>query len=355
MSINKKTTIVVSAVFVSSALLSGCGLFGGGDKKEKIDPPQTVSYEDEDVVTEESTEDADQGTEEAEASTVKTELYLIDNNGYVVSQVLDLPKTNSVAKQALEHLVEDGPVTEVLPNNFRAVLPAGTKVSVDIKKDVANVDFSKEFSEYKPEDEMRILQAVTWTLTQFDGVEKVKMTLNGNEMDEMPVNGTPIGETTSRAIGINFDHSLVTDISNTKPVTVYYLGGEEGNYYYVPVTKRVSNKNENNIEAVVAELVKGPAAGTNLSPSLAKEVELLEKPEMKDGVVTLNFNEAIYSSFEDKYVSVNLLNALVLSLTEQKGIESVAVQVDGNADIVNEDGKKLEPVTRPENVNTGSF
>ncbi|NRG45206.1 GerMN domain-containing protein [Bacillus sp. CRN 9] len=355
MSFNKKTTIVVSAVLVSSALLSGCGLFGGGDKKEKIDPPQTVSYEDEDVVTEESTEDADQGTEEAETSTVKTELYLIDNNGYVVSQVLDLPKTNSVAKQALEHLVEDGPVTEVLPNNFRAVLPAGTKVSVDIKKDVANVDFSKEFSEYKPEDEMRILQAVTWTLTQFDGVEKVKMTLNGNEMDEMPVNGTPIGETTSRAIGINFDHSLVTDISNTKPVTVYYLGGEEGNYYYVPVTKRVSNKNENNIEAVVAELVKGPGAGTNLSPSLAKEVELLEKPEMKDGVVTLNFNEAIYSSFEDKYVSVNLLNALVLSLTEQKGIESVAVQVDGNADIVNEDGKKLEPVTRPENVNTGSF
>jgi germination protein M len=50
------------------------------------------------------------------------------------------------------------------------------------------------------------------------------------------------------------------------------------------------------------------------------------------------------------------LNALVLSLTEQKGIESVAVTVDGKAEIVNENGEKLtEPVTRPENVNTGSF
>ena len=51
-----------------------------------------------------------------------------------------------------------------------------------------------------------------------------------------------------------------------------------------------------------------------------------------------------------------VLDSLVLSLTEQKGIESVVVTVDGKAELMSEDGKKLtEPVTRPENVNTGSF
>jgi germination protein M len=86
------------------------------------------------------------------------------------------------------------------------------------------------------------------------------------------------------------------------------------------------------------------------------DVELLEAPKLEDGKVTLNFNKSIYGSFEEKIVSQHLLNALVLSLTEQKGIESVAVTVDGKADLVNDKGDKLsEPVTRPEKVNTGSF
>ncbi|MGX1826563.1 sporulation protein, partial [Heyndrickxia sporothermodurans] len=46
----------------------------------------------------------------------------------------------------------------------------------------------------------------------------------------------------------------------------------------------------------------------------------------------------------------------VYSLTEQKGIKSVAIEVNGSTKLLNEEGKPLsEPVTRPEKVNTGSF
>ncbi|MBT2688132.1 GerMN domain-containing protein [Bacillus sp. ISL-47] len=357
MSINKKSTIV-SAVLVSSVLLSGCGLFGS-QGKEKVDPPKEVTYSDEGGKVAEETNGTEMETAENEDGVVanlQIELYLIDKNGYVVPQTLELPKTNSVATQALEYLVENGPVTDLLPNDFRAVLPADTKVSVNIKDKVATVDFSKEFQEYAPEDEMKILESVTWTLTQFDSIDKVKLTLNGHELKEMPVNGTPIAASISRANGINMDTTEVVDITNTKPVTVYYLGGDEENYYYVPVTKRVSNKMENKVEAVVTELIKGPNYASNLVTDFLPDVQLLNDPKVEDGKVTLNFNENVFSSFEDKMISQHLLNALVLSLTEQKGIESVAVTVDGNAEIVNENGEKLtEPVTRPENVNTGSF
>ncbi|UOE54603.1 GerMN domain-containing protein [Bacillus sp. CMF12] len=355
MSLNKKTSIV-SAVLVSSVLLSGCGLFGS-QGKEKVDPPKAVSYTDEgESVAEETAGKETAENEEGVTANLKTELYLIDKNGYVVPQTIDLPKTNSVATQALEYLVENGPVTELLPNDFRAVLPADTKVSVNIKDKVATVDFSKEFQEYAPEDEKNILQSVTWTLTQFDSIDKVKLTLNGHELKEMPVNGTPVSSALSRANGINMDTTEVVDITNTKPVTVYYLGGDEENYYYVPVTKRVSNDMDNKVEAVVSELIKGPNYASNLVTDFLPDVELLEAPKIEEGKVTLNFNENVFSSFEEKMISKHLLNALVLSLTEQKGIESVAVTVDGKAEIVNEDGQKLsEPVTRPENVNTGSF
>jgi germination protein M len=351
MSLNKKTTTLVTAVLVSSVLLSGCGLFGAETQK-KIDPPKNVTYTDKgDQKTE-----AKETKEEANQSSIMTELYLVDKNGYVVPQTLDLPKTSGVAKQALEFLVENGPVNEMLPNGFRAVLPAETQVSVDIKDGVATVNFSKEFKNYQPEDEMKILQSVTWTLTQFDTVENVKMKLDGHEMTEMPVNGTPISDGLTRTSGINIDTSEVTDIMNTKPVTVYYLGGEEGSYYYVPVTRRVSNNLKDNVEAVVKELVAGPSQASNLISDFQPSVKLKDAPKMENGKVTLDFNESIFGSFKEKVISQHLLNSLVLSLTEQEGIESVAVTVNGKAELVNEEGKKLtEPVTRPEKVNTGSF
>jgi len=349
-----KARILVSTVLTSSVLLSGCGLFGTETEK-KIDPPKSVSIK-EDTTSKETA--AKEAGKEAQANTVKTELYLVDKDGYVVPQTMDLPKTNSVAKQALEYLVMNGPVTDKLPNDFRAVLPEDTELSVNIGKDgVATVDFSKEFKNYQAEDEMKILQSVTWTLTQFDNVKNVKLKMNGHELTEMPVNGTPISDNLSRATGINYDTADVTDITNTKPVTVYYIGGEEGSYYYVPVTRRVSNNEKDTYVAVVNELIKGPSGKSPLVSEFMPDVELLEAPKYEDGKVTLNFNENIFDSLEDKKeISQHLLDALVLSLTEQDGVEKVAVQVNGKADIKDDNGKKLtEPVTRPEKVNTGSF
>lgn len=346
-----KVKPLVTAVFASTLLLSGCGLFGK-EVQKKVDPPKEVTVTDT-APTKETT-----GKSEEVEGKVKTELYLINKDGLVVPQTLTLPKTTSVAKQALEHLVANGPVTDMLPNDFRAVLPEETQISVNIKDGVAVVDFSKEFKNYQPEDERKILESITWTLTQFDSVNKVKLQMNGHELTEMPVNGTPISENLSRATGINIDTAGVIDITNTKPVTVYYIGGEEDSYYYVPVTKRVNTSEKDNVVAVINELVKGPNAKSNLASEFMPDVELLEKPKVEDGKVTLNFNESIYGSFEEKIVSEHLLNALVLSLTEQKGlgIESVAVTVDGKAELVNDKGEKLsEPVTRPEKVNTGSF
>ena len=356
MSKNKKVVFVTAATLATTVFLSGCGLFGGEEKK-KIDPPQDVTFmEDGEAVDENVSAETDQDGKEAVQSTIQTELYLIDKNGYVVAQSMELPRTESVAKQALEHLVANGPVEAMLPNGFRAVLPADTQLSVNIKDGTATVDFSKEFANYKKEDEKRILQAVTWTLTQFDTVDEVKLQLNGAPLEVMPVNGTPISEELSRADGINLDNSEVVDITNTKAITVYYVGGEEGAYYYVPVTRRVSNEFKDNIAAVVNELVQGPAYASNLLSEFQHDVKLLDDPKLEGGKVTLNFNESIYGSFEEKMVSEHVLNSLVLSLTEQAGIESVALTVKGAADVLTEKGEKLsEPVTRPEKVNTGSF
>jgi germination protein M len=360
---HRRTPKLVASIITSTILLSGCGLFGKDSAVKEIDPPQDVSYLKDGQSLQKETgkqgKNAGAVKEEQKATeTVKRELYLIDKNGFVVPQTLQLPKTDAVAKQALEYLVEGGPVSEILPNGFRAVLPADTRVlGVKLEKDGTIIaDFSPEFAHYKPEDEKKILQAITWTLTQFDNVKKVKIRINGHDQTVMPVNGTPIQDGVSREDGINVDTSGVVDITNTHPVTVYFLAQQGENTYYVPVTRRVPNKEKDDIAAVVSELIKGPNYGSGLVSDFQPDVQLLNSPKYEDGKVTLNFNEAIYGSNKKRVISEHVLNSLVLSLTEQKGIESVAITVNGKADLVREDGKELsEPVTRPENVNTGSF
>ncbi|WP_353626310.1 GerMN domain-containing protein [Bacillus sp. JCM 19041] len=210
-------------------------------------------------------EEGEEGEDEvspdaAQESRNLRELYLIDSDGMVVPQTLTLPKTESLMKQSLEYLVVDGPLQELLPSGFRGVIPAGTEVEVNhLKEDkVAIANFSAEFGDYNPNDEKRIFEAITWTLTQFPEVEEVKIEVDGIELDKMPQNETPIVGNLTRADGINLDSSGVVDFTNSEDLTLYFLSSYENQSYYVPVTRRVENV-DNAIASAVDELINGPA------------------------------------------------------------------------------------------------
>ncbi|HHY72793.1 MAG TPA: sporulation protein [Bacillus bacterium] len=355
-----KKSGLLASIMALSTVLAGCAI-GGEQAIRQMDTqkPQEVTYVEEDALDQKnsSAEQVENQEENEAEQTVSRELYLLDKNGFVVPQTLPLPKTNEVAKQALEYLVEGGPISELLPNGFRAILPAGTMVNgVNLQKDgTLVVDFSKEFSNYNAEDELKILQALTYTLTQFDTVNKVKIQINGYDQTNMPVNGTPINEGTSRANGINFDNGEVVDVVNSKAVTLYFLGQNGDNTYFVPVTRRIG-KNDDAYEATVKELIKGPNVVSGLYTELHKDIALLEKPSYKGGVLTLNFNEGILSSLQGTALSKNILNELVLSLTEHAGVDGVAIKVNGMEKVLNEQGAEIAaPVLRPKSVNTGSF
>ncbi|WP_100373684.1 GerMN domain-containing protein [Bacillus sp. FJAT-45037] len=360
----------VPVLVMTTLVATGCS-FGANEATTEMDAPP-VSYVDEGdsldldeegdaPETEEPAkgEEAEPGEEnvaeeEVVTSMVERELYLIDENGLVVPQTLSVPKTESVLKQSLQYLVDGGPVTELLPNGFKAVIPAGTEVDVHLVDGVAIADFSNEFKEYNPEHEQQILQAITWTLTQFETVEKVTIRINGYDQDMMPQNGTPIGEGVSRANGINLESNGVVDLVNSKSVTLYFLDQKGDNTYYVPVTRRVGNS-EDALKVAVEELLQGPSFKSNLLTDFRNGVQLLSDPIYENGVVTLNFNESLLSQLDARAISDIALNMLALTLTEQEGVEQVAVQVNGEANILHESGQMAQPVTRPEKVNTGSF
>ncbi|SFM39032.1 GerMN domain-containing protein [Salibacterium qingdaonense] len=345
-----------AAVLAVPFVLQGCG-FGSDEAGNMDEPPEEVTediaWEDfeEAAQQEESSSSAEE--EPAEEETVERELYLIDENGMVAPQTFSLPKTEGVLKQSLEHLVTGGPISQMVPNGFQAVLPPGTEVDVRLEENgTAVTDFSPEFRDYQPEQEQAVLQAVTWTLTQFDNVEDVSFQINGYKQDTMPVNGTPIGDSYSRAQGINLENGRVSDMTNSSSVTVYFLSQIGENSYYVPVTRRISGKDEDNkLDAAMTELVRGPSPESGLHDVLREGTSLVEPSQVKQGTASIFFNEGLLSG-QNGSVSEEALHAALLTATELEDVENVELNVEGAEEVLRVNGDTLEdPAARPALVN----
>src|SRR5690606_35507681 len=122
--------------------------------------------------------------------------------------------------------VEDGAGAQTLPPGFVNLLPKGTTIKgIDINPEskVATVDFSKEFNNYDPANERKIVEAVTWALTEYANVKEVKIWVEGKPLTEMPQAGLPIDGTLSRAVGINLEKAEDAEFGQTTPVTLYFL------------------------------------------------------------------------------------------------------------------------------------
>ncbi|SDK41685.1 GerMN domain-containing protein [Sediminibacillus albus] len=365
----RKQSLIISAGVLGIALvMTGCGVFQGEQTLKEMDaPPEEATFTDnlDEVAGDEPQEDeksengAEDSESEAETTTVERQLYLLDANGMVVPQTLELPNMESkeVAKQALEYLVKDGPVTELLPDGFEAVLPAGTAInSLNLKDGVLTVDVSKEFADYRPEDEQKILQSMTYTLTQFDNVERVKLWINGEEKKEMPVSGTPIGEGVSRANGINIYNGDNIDLMESEAVTLYYPAQQGEQLYHVPVTQHVEKQSAEDFASIVQALVEGPANDLNLLNVFNSGTSLTADPTIDDGVLTLDFNENILENAENASIADEVMETLVLTLTDQPGVEAVDINVGNLEQVFNEKGTAYtEPVTRNTFVPTGSL
>src|SRR5699024_9649028 len=202
-------------------------------------------------------------------------------------------ESKEVAAQVLEYLVKDGPVTPILPNGFQAVLPEGTEIlGLNLKEDgTMIIDVSKEFENYEAKEELNILEAMTFTVTQFESVDKVQLRINGEPQDEMPVDGTPIKEGYTRANGINLEKSDTLDLVDSEAVTMYYPAEHNENRYYVPVTQHINNGDQDMLSSIVQSLINGPGYNTNVTQVFNSQTSLMSKPSLNYVVLELMFNQ----------------------------------------------------------------
>lgn len=349
----KKRILLVLSVLGLMIVLTGC--MKGEQSLKKVDIPEDVSVVDTDKEesekeeTNEDKEEVEDGEEATETEeTVAREIYLFDEGGLVVPQELELPKTESAATQVLEYLVVDGPVTELLPNGFQAVLPAGTEVmGVNLKEDgTLIVDLSEEFSNYQAEDEVKILEAMTYTLTQFDSVDTIKLWVNGEHQTVMPVNDTPIAKGYSRGNGINIDLKSKPDLKYSEAMTMFYPKSYQEDIHFVPVTTYVNHEKTDDFTAMMQELLKGASIQYGTQQVFNDHTQLIKEPTLTDGVLQLVFSDAILKDKEKGVIADDVMTSVVKTLTTHEDVEAVAISVEDIPTIYAENGNMYEePVT----------
>lgn len=345
-------------IVLISLLLAGC-LFGPDPSTSEIDPPPDTTAVDSDAAEDEgeATEaDVDMTNEEEEAANSETalvELYFRSADGFVVPYTAEIPKTEGIAKEALTYMVKDGAMSELdgLPEGFSSLLPEGTKIiGLDIKENgVANLDLSEEFLNYEPEDEEDLLGAITWALTAWDSIDKVNLWINGEPLAYMPKGNTPAVNMTRDNTAINIEMAEGVQISNSMPVTLYFLGQTGESIYFVPVTRMVS-RDHDVAKVTIEQLVAGPLASSSLNTEITNNLEVHDIA-VEDDVVLADLGEQLLEYGQENKASEHAIQSIVLSLTENTGASQVKISIDGKSNVASENISLAEPVTRPAKIN----
>lgn len=327
-------------------MLSGCGPFGGKES-EAIDPPPAQA---ETQMMNSALNQSLQGQ-----VGVQTTVYLSDQHGMLAPVTLGIPKEEGKdpLKSTLEVMIQGGSYSGYIPVGFRGVLPTGTEVksvTVDKENKLAVVEFNKSFGEYNVQDERKILEALTWTLTGNEGIEKIQLWVDGAKLNEMPVNHTPLDRPLSRTMGINLQKAEDTQYSQSSPVTVYFSGlSPSGIQYYVPVTRLVAS-GQDTVTAALNELIRGPQYGDGLEQVMTSETSVAEINKNEDGSLTVSLNEDMFEQGDQ--IPSEMLQAVVLTVAENSNNAKVKIHMNDLAEVKGDDGRNYsEPVSRPEYIN----
>jgi len=296
----------------------------------------------------------DAGQDEAGQAASHLTVYVKDRGGYLAPVSLNavLTADGEAGRKALELMVEGSSEAHLLPAGFTGILPKGTQVlsyKLDEQTKTAVVDFSQPFIDYNVQDERRMLEAVTWTLTELPGVERVRLLAQGEPLHEMPVGGFPLDEPLSRGMGINLEKQEGVPYSDTMPVTLYFSAiSDENEPYYVPVTRLVKRSGDA-ARAALEQLIAGPLGEGRLNAVMTQDMKAGDIT-LEDGVVTVNLQDDSYHPGEQ--MPAEMLQAVVLSMTENTGASKVRIRMNSTDGVTDTEGVSYDsPVARPDHVN----
>lgn len=254
-------------------------------------------------------------------------VYLLDNYNYVseVNAIVSESELEERLKKKIE-LITVNTSDGKIPDGFRPIIPEGTIVkSLEIVENIVTVNFSKEILSVSSLNEEKMIEAIVYTLTSEEKIDKVIIKVEDKVLNKLPNSQKLVPSPLDRTYGINKDYDINSLYGLTK-TTIYYTSNYDDMTYYVPVTK-ISNSNEEKVTVIVNELKSSLLYQSNLSSYLSSNAEL-KKYEELEGVMNLTFNDKIFDSIYDQNILEEVVYTIGMSVKENYDVSKVAFYVE---------------------------
>lgn len=243
------------------------------------------------------------------------QMYML-NNEYVIP-VSFIPTSKDITEQ-MKEMMEYMNGNKQL-EDFEPLFLSDTKIkNIKIENDSVYLNF--EIMNYHMKNELKILESLAWSMTQFENCKEVKLFIDDKEIKVMPKGNTPIPEILNRKIGLNNFESVNKDLHISNSVLCYYTKKIRNEIYYVPVSVRIygDDKKWHAFEKV--------SVSTNLKSILdERKVKILSVQEEKTKI-KVNVNENILKN--NKVADKISYETLVLSLMQLYPEKTVEIYVN---------------------------
>jgi len=269
-------------------------------------------------------------------------IYLLNDNNYLSRIKISASNKDELTKASdlIETLTIGGKKASIIPNGFKSLLPKGTKVlDLSLNNKILTINFSKEFNNVEAAYEEKLIEALIYTLTNIDGIDKIVIEVEGKQLTNLPNSKTKLPEYLDKSYGINKKYELAS-LSDIDSYTIYYVFNFNDETYYTPVTKYVNNQNQDKIKIIIDELSSSLIYESNLMSYLDTNVKLLDY-QMTDNVIKLNFNELILSDITNNLILEEVMYTIGLSLYDEYDIDKVIFSVN-NREIATFSPKTLD-------------
>lgn len=255
-------------------------------------------------------------------------IYLLDSYNMVSLTNIMVSGTDieTKAKELIETLIKDGTKQDQIPNGFKSIIPSDTKIlNIKIEDKIIKIDFSKELLNIDEQQEEKMIEAITYTLTSIDEIDGIIIYVEGQILNKLPKTNITLPSTLDRNFGINKQYDI-TSSKNITSVTTYYVSKNNNEYYYVPVTKYINDDREK-IKIVIEQLESTPIYNTNLMSFLNSNTKLLSVEQTED-TLNLNFNEYIYNNINSKQILEEVIYTICLSAEDNYDINQIVLNVN---------------------------
>lgn len=256
-------------------------------------------------------------------------IYLLDSYDKISRTEISVNKDDEIekVKELMEGLTINGRKQDKIPDGFKGLLPIGTKViDASLKEGILRINLSKEFNNIKINMEEKAIEAITYTLTSIEGVDKIEILVEGEKLEYLPNSKKQLPKYLDRKYGINKEYELTT-LGDIDSYTVYYVMNYNEMIYYTPVTKYVNKQGEDKVKIIIDELASNLAYQSNLMSYLDNNIKLLDY-EIVDNTIKLDFNEAILSDITSGKILEEVKYTIGLSLCDELNVKKVIFMVD---------------------------